>query len=194
MATAGGSIPSPILGLQAAYLAKSMPWPATWPLRSKPRLKAVQQLPLFSAPSPTPESIHARNHHEALRALGGELNPDGKKPMPRSTREKPCRRQVRRRARTLLLDYPSLITEASAARESRSLRSFVLAAMAEANHAPPFSAALRALEMGEEITEHYFVCSICGNVSTAKPRRRCTICQEFAKRKAAGEEGLIFVA
>jgi rubrerythrin len=121
------------------------------------------------------ESIHARNHEEAIRALGDDPRPDPQPPVVLSTREN-LANSIAGETHERDTDYPERITDANVARERVSLRSFILAAMAEATHAELFAEALRNLEAGEQIAQEYFVCETCGNVTTTRDFRRCSVC------------------
>ncbi len=114
------------------------------------------------------ESVHANNHAELIRKFGANPCSLREKPIVRSTRENLAHAVLGERHERDSL-YPMRITRANAAREAESLRTFILAAMAEACHAKLFTEALQSLDTGAEVRGEYLVCPICGNVTFDMP-------------------------
>ncbi len=108
------------------------------------------------------EKIHADNHAEVIRALGGEPKADIKLPQINSTRENlldAVKGEVYERDKM----YPAFIKAARETRSRGALRSFNFALVAETEHANLYQYAVDHLDQykgGEKQT--YVVCVICG--------------------------------
>ena len=71
--------------------------------------------------------------------------------------------------------YPPMIEQAKAD-EHKAKRMFNYAAGAEAVHAKIYKMALDAVQRGEDFTEEFFLCPVCGHIELGAPPENCPIC------------------
>lgn len=121
------------------------------------------------------EEIHARNHAEVIRKLGGEpvltLDPVEVK----STRENltaAAAGEVYERDAM----YPEFIEEAKRQNVTAAVRTFTLAMKVEAIHATLYLDALEKLEERRGASHTYYVCPDCGNTLEELTIVKCLIC------------------
>jgi rubrerythrin len=122
------------------------------------------------------ENVHARNHVEAIRGLGEIPQPEPVRPPVVESTHANLSSSIAGEELERDSGYPRRITVASGAHESQSLRSLILAAMAEAGHAQMFSDALGSLHHNSPAEARFFVCPTCGNVTDTNEIRFCTVC------------------
>lgn len=73
--------------------------------------------------------------------------------------------------------YPAFIKDAEEEGAKGAKWTFEVASKVEEIHHRLYSAALEALEKGEEVPEtDYYVCGICGNTVEGEPPDKCPIC------------------
>jgi len=117
------------------------------------------------------ETVHARNHFEAMDAVG-------------STRDNLTAASMGEHHEFTRM-YPPFIGIADEEQNERALRSFSLANEVEKVHYKLFEDALKAVEAGQTTRpESYFVCQVCGNTVTGEAPDKCLICgatQSFKK-------------
>lgn len=127
------------------------------------------------------ESIHASNHAKLILRLGNVPGSTPETLIVSSTRE-----NLAASARDEHFEresfYPPLITYAHKARKPESLRSLILAALAESCHGRLFADALSKLEANQPVASDYFVCSVCGNVVNHWNSRRCNVCHQSGEQ------------
>jgi rubrerythrin len=108
------------------------------------------------------EEIHANNHAEVIRKLGGDPSKiDPAKPEVKSTREN---LEAAIKGETYERDkmYPEFIAQARSDRVRQAVRSFNYAKRAEAEHAKLYRQALENLDEWKGGKKDFFVCSVCG--------------------------------
>lgn len=77
--------------------------------------------------------------------------------------------------------YPPMIAQAELD-EHKAQRMFKYAAKAEAAHAAIYKMALEAVQRGEDFSEEFFLCPVCGYIELGAPPENCPVCG--AKGKA----------
>lgn len=120
------------------------------------------------------EAVHARNHADVIRSLGG---------MPEATIELP---EIGTTAENLQhaiegetyerdTMYPEFLTRARQERIVEAVRSFNYAVTAESEHAALYQEALDNLDNWRE-AQPWYVCSVCGWTTRTLPEQRCPAC------------------
>ncbi len=120
------------------------------------------------------EQVHATNHARVLRKFGAELELRAQPVHVRSTNENlatalQCEQDERDQM------YPEYADEARRDHCEEAVKAFESASDAEEAHAMMFAAALESLDDYRERSE-YYVCTVCGWVSTGKNFKKCVLC------------------
>jgi rubrerythrin len=76
--------------------------------------------------------------------------------------------------------YPPMIDQAEADGH-KAKRMFKYAAEAEAIHAKIYKMALEAVLNGEDFTEEFFLCPVCGYIELGAPPESCPVCGSKGK-------------
>ena len=71
--------------------------------------------------------------------------------------------------------YPPMIEQAESDGH-KAKRMFKYAAGAEAVHAKIYKMALEAVQSGEDFTEEFYLCPVCGHIELGAPPDKCPIC------------------
>jgi rubrerythrin len=109
------------------------------------------------------ETIHARNHFNAMDAVG-------------STRDNLTAASMGENHEFTRM-YPPFIDTADEEQNERALKSFTLANEVEQIHYKLFEEALKNVEAGNSINnKFYFVCQVCGNTVIGEAPEKCPIC------------------
>ncbi len=109
------------------------------------------------------ETVHARNHLNALDAIG-------------ETKANVMAASVGEQYEFTKM-YPPFIEQAVQEKNKKAQRSFELANDVEEIHHKYFEAALKALNEGKKQKEEpYYVCQVCGNTITGNVPDVCPIC------------------
>jgi rubrerythrin len=109
------------------------------------------------------ETIHARNHLNALDAIG--------------TTKDNLTAAVIGEHQEFTSMYPTFIELAKEERNDRADRSFSLANAVEKIHHGLFEVALAEVKAGKKAAEAtYYVCQICGNTICGSAPDKCTVC------------------
>ncbi len=114
------------------------------------------------------ESSHAAGHFKAMDGLG-------------ATAEN-LRAAIDGETYEFEQMYPPMI-ERSEAEGHKAKRMFNYAAKAENIHAQLYTAALEAVERGDDLSEaEFYLCPICGHIEFGKPEEDCPICGTKASK------------
>lgn len=109
------------------------------------------------------ETVHARNHFNAMDAVG-------------STRDN-LTAAVMGEHYEFTRMYPPFIEKAADEQNERAENSFDLANQVEQIHHGLFETALKAVESGKALEDKpYFVCQICGNTIEGEAPDKCPVC------------------
>ena len=109
------------------------------------------------------ETVHARNHLEAMDGIG-------------STRDN-LGEAIGGEKHEFTEMYPAFIEQAESENNKRARVSFGYANEVEKIHHGLYQKALGALEAGQQLKdEPYFVCQVCGNTVEGEAPERCPVC------------------
>lgn len=120
------------------------------------------------------EQVHATNHARALRELGAELHINVLPLDVKNTAEN-LRTALQGEGDESEQMYPEFADHARAEHCDAAVDTFESASEAEASHAHMFAMAL------DNLNDHcersvYYVCTLCGWVSTSASFKRCVLC------------------
>jgi len=122
------------------------------------------------------EEIHAKNHAEVIRKMGGEAKADIKAAVVKTTREN-LEDALKGETDEKDTMYPGFIETADAEGDTEALRTFSYALYAETQHARLYKKALDTLDsLKGSKAKDYFVCPTCGNTGPAVPFEKCPVC------------------
>jgi len=121
------------------------------------------------------EEVHANNHAEVIRKLGGVPKAELKKPEVKATAEN---LQAALEGESYERDtmYPEFIAKARKDRDKDALRTFTLARVAETEHAKLYTAALENLASWNSGKKTFWVCSVCGYTTLTLEGEKCPSC------------------
>ncbi len=109
------------------------------------------------------ETVHARNHLNALDAIG-------------TTKDNLLAASMGERQEFTFM-YPPFIEKAELERNERAERTFQWANKVEKGHHAHFEKALAALKAGKPPQDAtYYVCQVCGHTVTGQPPAKCPVC------------------
>jgi rubrerythrin len=133
---------------------------------------------LFEAASKS-ESTHAANHKKVLDEMKGTMEDFKPEFQVKSTAEN-LQAAVDGETYEVQTMYPGFIKDAREEKVPKALKSYNWANDTEKKHAEFYSAALKALQSGNEktVSSKYAVCPVCGNTYEAdKADVKCSFCQ-----------------
>jgi rubrerythrin len=114
------------------------------------------------------ETVHARNHMNAIDAIG-------------TTKDNLLAASMGEQMEFTGM-YPAFIEKAREEMNDRAERTFDLANRVEKVHYNYFEAALKDVKAGKQPAEaNYYVCQVCGNTVTGEVPDKCPICGAAAK-------------
>ena len=122
------------------------------------------------------EKIHANNHAEVIKKMGGTPKADIQKVEVKSTKEN---LEAALKGETYERDvmYAEFLKQAKAENNKPAIRTFNFAKSVEAIHAALYSEALANLaQLKSGQKKQYYVCPECGNTVVALPSAKCPIC------------------
>jgi rubrerythrin len=121
------------------------------------------------------EEIHANNHAEVIKKMGGTPKADVKTPEVKSTREN---LETALAGETYERDtmYPDFIKQAKAEGNKDAMRTFNFALQAETQHAKLYKDALDHLDQWKAPKQDFFVCPTCGYTVEKITFEKCPVC------------------
>ncbi len=131
------------------------------------------------------ETIHAKNHGEVIKAMGGVPMAEIKLPEIKSTRAN-LEDAIQGETYEQQVMYPQFLKEAAAENNSAADQTFTYARAAEAEHAKLYTMALNNLEDWKSGDRQFNVCPVCGFTVQGKP--------DFANCPVCGEPGENYLA
>lgn len=130
---------------------------------------------LFSAAA-SAEEVHAANHAEVIKEMGGAPRAEVGKPEVKSTREN-LMAAIAGESYERDTMYPEFLAQARADRNRDALQTFNYAMSAEAQHADFYQGALDGLEgLAGSGSRTYYVCTVCGATVTGVDFAKCPAC------------------
>ena len=122
------------------------------------------------------EEIHAANHAEVIKKMGGTPTVDIQKPEVKSTREN-LEAAIKGESYERDTMYPDFLKVARQERNRDAIQTFNYAKTAEAEHAKLYGNALQNLDSMEGASKGtYYVCTICGYTTTKLDFAKCPSC------------------
>lgn len=121
------------------------------------------------------EFIHAENHADVIRSLGGTAEASVASPEVKSTKEN-LKAAIEGESHERDTMYPQFIEQARRDRNRDAMKSFNFARTAEASHAKFYQQALDNLEAWRGGKKNFYVCEVCGETLTDLPSEKCPSC------------------
>jgi rubrerythrin len=120
------------------------------------------------------EEIHAGNHAEVIKKMGGVPKADVKAAEVKTTSEN-LKAAIEGETYEHDKMYTDFLKQARAEKNVRAVRTFNFARETEAGHAKLYGEALANLD-GWKVAGTLYVCPECGNTVTALDFKKCAIC------------------
>ncbi len=120
------------------------------------------------------EKIHAANHAEVIKKLGGTPKADIKLPDIKTTAEN-VKAAIEGETYERDKMYPEFIAEAKAAGIKEAVRTFNFAISAEGEHAKLYTEASNGLDTWKA-AKTFYVCPTCGKTVTKVDFAKCPVC------------------
>lgn len=122
------------------------------------------------------EEIHANNHAEVIKKMGGEPKAEIKKPEVKTTAQN-LEAAIAGESYERDTMYPEFLALAQKDRNKEAMRTFNYALTAEAEHAKLYSKALKNLkDWKAEKKKDFFVCTVCGYTTDKMDFEKCPSC------------------
>lgn len=121
------------------------------------------------------EEIHARNHAEVIKKLGGTPEAKIETPQVKSTEEN-LKAAIEGETYERDVMYPAFLKVARADRNRDAIQTFNYAKTAEAEHATLYAEALANLPQMKGAGQEYYVCTVCGYTTTKMDFAKCPSC------------------
>lgn len=187
--SAQASIPQVDVGktlanLEAAYQGESNAHARYLAFAQKADEEGYGQVASLFRAAARAEEVHAANHAEVIKQLGGD--PVGKIDTPevKSTADN-LKAAIQGESYERDTMYPEFIAAARQERVRDALRSFNYAKTAETEHARLYQAALDNLEAMRGEGGDYYVCTVCGMTTTNLDFAKCPSCFSPKERYVA---------
>jgi len=135
---------------------------------------------LFKAAAKS-EEIHAKNHAQVIKKMGGTPKVDIEAPKVGATKEN---LEVALKGESHERDsmYPAFIEQANKDKNKSAVRTFTFAMKVEANHAKLYTEAIGNLEAWKVGGVVFYDCGECGNTVEKIDFTRCPVCSEPKSR------------
>lgn len=121
------------------------------------------------------EEIHARNHAEVIKKLGGTPNATIQPPVVNATKEN-LEAAIKGETYERDVMYPAFLKVARADRNKDAIQTLNYAKTAEAEHAKLYTEALNNLAQMKGPGQEYYVCTVCGYTVTKMDFAKCPSC------------------
>jgi rubrerythrin len=121
------------------------------------------------------EEIHARNHAEVIKKLGGTPNATIETPVVKTTKEN-LEAAIKGETYERDVMYPAFLKVARADRNKDAIQTLNYAKTAEAEHAKLYTEALNNLAQMKGPGQEYYVCTVCGYTVTKLDFAKCPSC------------------
>ncbi len=122
------------------------------------------------------ESVHAANHAEVIRKLGGVPKAEIQTPDVRSTKEN-LEAAIKGESYERDTMYPEFLAQARKEGQRDAIQTFNFAKSVEAEHAKLYTAALDNLgALKGSQAKPFYVCTVCGNTTVQMNFEKCPVC------------------
>lgn len=161
--------------MQAAYNGESNAHARYLAFAKKADEEGYQAVATLFRAAASAELIHANNHAEVIRKLGGEPTATIEEPEVKTTAEN-LKAAIAGESYERDTMYPEFIKKAQADRIKDAIRSLNYARTAEMAHAKLYQEALDNLEQWRDKSKGFYVCQICGETLREMPDAKCPSC------------------
>lgn len=121
------------------------------------------------------EEIHAKNHAEVIKKLGGDAKAEIKKVEAKTTKEN-LQAAVEGENYERLQMYPEFIKKAKTENLPDAIRTFNYAKTAEEEHAALFQTVLKNMDQWKGPKKDFYVCAVCGYTTAKLDFEKCVSC------------------
>lgn len=121
------------------------------------------------------EEVHARNHAEVIKKLGGTPTAKIETPVVKTTKEN-LQAAIAGESYERDVMYPAFQKVARTDGNKDAIQTLNYAMAAEAGHADLYTNALNNLPQMKGAGQEYYVCSVCGNTVTKLDFSKCVTC------------------
>ena len=121
------------------------------------------------------EEIHAGNHADVIKKMGGTAKADLKKPDVKSTKENLALALIGESFERDTM-YPDFVKQAKAENNKDAAETFNYSLQCETGHAKLFQEALENIDQWKTGKKDFFVCGVCGNTVTKVDFEKCPVC------------------
>lgn len=121
------------------------------------------------------EEIHAANHAEVIKKMGGTPTAKVETPEVKTTKEN-LEAAIKGESYERDVMYPDFLKQARAERNKDAIQTFNYAKTAETEHARLYTEALSKLPTLKGAGVTYFVCTVCGYTTTKLDFAKCPSC------------------
>ena len=122
------------------------------------------------------ESIHARNHADVIRQMGGTPHSQVEQPQVKTTAEN-LKAAIAGEEYERDVMYPKFLALAKAENNSAAIETFEYAGTAEGTHAKLYAEALRDLSQWKAPARNFYVCTECGYTVKEITFNKCPSCK-----------------
>lgn len=122
------------------------------------------------------EDIHARNHAQVIRQMGGKAKADVKEPQVKSTAEN-LKAAIAGEEYERDVMYPEFLTLAKAENNFAAVETLEYAGKAEGTHAKLYAEALNNLSQWKGPARNFYVCTECGYTVKEITFKKCPSCK-----------------
>ncbi|HLH09106.1 MAG TPA: ferritin family protein [Terriglobales bacterium] len=121
------------------------------------------------------EEVHANNHAQVIKKMGGTPDAKIETPVVKSTKEN-LEAAIKGETYERDVMYPGFLKEARAEKNTAAIQTFNYAKTAEAEHAKLYTDALARLAGLKGAGVTYYVCSVCGYTTAKLDFSKCPSC------------------
>ena len=170
--TATLQVKSTLENLQAAYNGESNAHAKYLAYAEKAKAEGYHKVAVLFTAAARAEGIHAANHAEVIRQMGGKPQADVKEAVVRTTREN---LQDALKGESYERDkmYPGFLAKARRDGNADAIRTLNLARNAEIEHAKLYQEAINNLEGWKAAGATFYVCPVCGWTASTLPAEKC---------------------
>lgn len=163
---------STLENLQAAYDGESNAHAKYLAYAEQAKAEGYHKVAVLFTAAARAEGIHAANHAEVIRQMGGEPQADVKEAAVGSTREN---LQDALKGESYERDkmYPGFLAKARRDGNGDAIKTLNLARNAEIEHAKLYQEALNNLEGWKAAGATFYVCPVCGWTASTLPAEKC---------------------
>lgn len=161
-----------LANLQTAFNGESNARASYLAFAEKAKAEGFHKVASLFTAAARAEEIHAANHAEVIRKMGGTPQADVKAPKVGSSHEN---LQAALKGESYERDsmYPSFIAQAKKDGNVDAIQTMNLARNAEIEHAKLYQQALENLDGWKSVGSTFYVCPVCGWTSISLPAERC---------------------